>query len=72
MLPVIRAAAFWMESRARCAYRAVVCTCVRPSSFPIIVRLSLRASALDAYECLRPGRDRNGIQWSAEDPIGGH
>ena len=24
MLPVIRAAAVWMESRARCAYRAVV------------------------------------------------
>ena len=24
MLPVIRAAAVWIESRARCAYRAVV------------------------------------------------
>ena len=24
MLPVIRAAAFWIESRVRCAYRAVV------------------------------------------------
>ena len=28
MLPVIREAAFWMESRARCAYLAVVCACV--------------------------------------------
>ena len=28
MLPVIRAAAVWIESRARCAYRAVVWTCV--------------------------------------------
>ena len=28
MLPAIRAAAFWMECRARCAYRSVVCTCV--------------------------------------------
>ena len=36
---------------ARCAYRAVVCTCVWPSSFPIMVRLSPRASALEAYEC---------------------
>ena len=26
MLPVIRAAAVWIESRARCAYRAVVWT----------------------------------------------
>ena len=50
MLPVIRAAAFWIESRARCAQRAVVCARVRPSSFPIIiVRLSPKASALEAY-----------------------
>ena len=53
MLPVILAAAFWIESRARCAYRAVVCTCVWPSSFPIIVRLSPSASALEACECRR-------------------
>ena len=53
MLPVIRAAAFWIESRARCAYRAVVCTWVWPSSLPIIVRLSLKAIALEAYLWLR-------------------
>ena len=53
MLPVIRAGAVGIESRARCAYRAVVWTWVWPSSVPIIVRLSPKASALEAYECHR-------------------
>ena len=53
MLPVIRAAAVWIESRARCAYRAVVWTWVWLSNFPIIVRLSRKANALEAYEWRR-------------------
>ena len=39
------------ESRARCAYRAVVCTWVWPNSLPIIGKPSPSASALLAYEC---------------------
>ncbi len=40
MLPVIGAAAFWIESYSKCAYRAVLYTCVWPSNFPPIVKLS--------------------------------
>ena len=45
MLPVIRAAVFWIEFLARCAYRAVVCTSEWPSNPPIVVRLSASARA---------------------------
>ena len=38
------------ESRAKCAYRAVVCTFRWPSNSPIIDRLSPSASAREAYE----------------------
>ena len=40
-------------SWARCAYRAVVCTCVWPRSLPIMGRLSPSATAREAKECLR-------------------
>lgn len=45
MLPVIRAAVFWIESLARCAYRVVVCIGEWPSNPPIVVRLSSSARA---------------------------
>ena len=50
MLCATLAADVFTDSRARWTCRAVVCTCLCPSSFPIIVRLSPRASALEA-EC---------------------
>ena len=48
MLSATRAADVFTDSRARWAWRTVVCTCRCPSSFPIIVRLSPRASAREA------------------------
>jgi len=48
MLSATRAAASCMESRARCAYFAVVSTCAWPSSRPIAGRLSPSASAREA------------------------
>ena len=50
MLLEISAAASRMESRARCAYRAVVSTLLWPSNRPIIGRLSPSASAREANE----------------------
>ena len=48
MLSATRAADSFTESSARCAYCAVVSTCVCPSSRPIIVSDSPSASALEA------------------------
>ena len=51
MLSAILDADAFTESRAKWAYRAVVWTCVWPSSFPIIGRLSPSASAREAKLC---------------------
>ena len=51
MLAATRAAAALTESRARCAYRAVVRIWLCPSSLAITGRLSPSASALDAKLC---------------------
>ena len=48
MLVATRAAEALTESRARCAYRAVVWIWLWPSSFAITGRLSPSASALEA------------------------
>ena len=48
MLSATRAAASCMESRARCAYRAVVSTWAWPSNLPIMGRLSPSARAREA------------------------
>ena len=68
MLPVIRAAAFRIESRARCAYRAVVYTCVWQSSSLIIVRLLPSANARGGTDgrCLRTSDPR----WGKDDGNG--
>ena len=50
-LSATRSAATFTESRARCAYRAVVWTLRWPRSFRIIGRLSPRERALDAKLC---------------------
>ena len=50
MLSPMRAAEAFTVSRAKCAYRAVVCTCVRSSSFPITSNPSPNANALEAKE----------------------
>lgn len=51
MLSATRVAASRMESRARCAYRAVVSTWAWPSNLPITGRLSPSASAREAKLC---------------------
>ena len=56
---MIRAAAFWMESRARCAYRAVVRTWVWPSSLPIMGLLK------------NPSSDRGECRTMRQRPLGG-
>ena len=52
MLSATRADDALIESRAKCAYREVVSILLWPKSFPIMLRLSPSASALDAKLCL--------------------
>ena len=59
LLPTRDADAFTV-SWARCAYRAVVCTWVWPRSFPIMGRLSPRATAWEATLCRRSWQPRTG------------
>ena len=57
---VTLSAATFTESRARCAYWAVIWTLRWPRSFRTIGRLSPRERALDAKEWRRSWRPRNG------------
>ena len=51
MLSATRAEDALIESRARCAYREVVSILLWLRSFPIMLRLSPSASALEAKLC---------------------
>ena len=59
MLSAIRTADSCTESRARCAYRAVVCTCVCPRSFAIMGLLK------------NPSSDRGECRTMRQRPLGG-